>query len=1734
MEVLTPFCQVVFEKIVDYTIGAAARHMGYLIHYQKYVDNLRTEVTELNEVRDTVQEKVEAAERNVVKIEAKVQRWLTSVEEITAEVQKFFEDEGQANLKTRYQLGRRAHKLGLAVKDIKDKGTFQTVGHRVPIPGGTTISTKGYEDFESRKIIFDGVMKTLKDDNIRAIGVCGMGGLGKTMLVGKVATQAKEDKLFKSIVTVVVSQAPDLKKIQKDIAKELGLSFQNEETDSQKAILLHKRLKKEKILLVIDDIWNKIDLEDLGISFGDDHKGSKLLLTSRFRDVLATDMDAQKIFYVGVLSNDEAEYLFSKIVGDLAENLNFQSTMVEVVKECAGLPIAITTVANALKNKNKLSVWKDALRQLKRANPMHIKGMHDKVYQSIKLSYDFLTKEEQSLFLFCSSFEEDRVIPIALLWRILVGLEFFQDVYTMEEVRNKVQALVESLKDSCLLLEGYGSGSFKMHDVIRDVAIYIADKDKEMLTIRSSNDLEKWSNMKNLKEPIGMALFDVKFSDLPKRLEFPQLNFILLGDDSCDDGYSSAIPNHFFEGVKELKILVLFEARISLPSSLSSLHNLQSLVLRDCELEDVAIIGELKNLKALTLSGSNIEQLPIEIGQLTHLQLLDLKGCTQLEVIPPNVLSNLKRLEELYMKSSFNKWQVDGESTERNNTRVSELDYLSRLTTLCIHIPNAKILPKALLFEKLERYEILVGNDWRWDWESDSVDEFKFSKMVKLELDRRFQAEDGIIILLKRCEHLDLAPKEGLKNILYEVDKEGFPQLKHLYVRNSTEIQYIINLVGFQRIVFPLLEFLSLDNMTNMEKICHGHGQLAMGSFRSLKILKVSNCDELKFVFSSTMLGCFSQLQEIVIKNCKVMSAIVAKERKHEIQVNDITDDVKTNIADFSQLHSLDLQNLPNLMGFYSDVDSQLLFSEKVAFFNLETIFINGINNLKMLWHNQLVSASICKIKKLHVGSCKNLMNIFPPNMLRRLQNLEELKIEHCHSVEEVFEVRGENVDEICDKGSTQLRHLTLINLPKLKHVWTSDLEAILTFQNLCQVEVSRCKTLKSLFPVSVAKSLEQLESLRINDCELVEEIVTLEEGLETMTKFVFPQITSLTLQSLFELKCFYPGKHTSEWPSLKSLTISKCDKVKILASNELSFTETDELGDHVPVQQPLFLIEKVAFFNLETIFIDGINNLKMLWHNQLVSDSISKIKKLHVDSCKNLMNVFPPNMLRRLQNLEELKIEDCNSVEEVFEVRGENVDEICDKGSTQLRHLTLINLPKLKHVWTSDPEAILTFQNLHRVEVSKCKTLKSLFPVSVAKSLEHLESLHINDCGLMEEIVALEEGLETKTKFVFPRIISLTLQSLPELKCFYPGKHTSEWPSLKSLKICKCNKVKIVALNELSFSNELSFPNTNGLGDHVLVQQPLFLIEKDTFPNLKSLELDWYDTKNQTNGRLFGEFFCKLEVLRLYSKDHKVIAGPSVFVEGLRSLKVLSVSNLFFNNEGQYAGMFEHLTELNLQKMPKLMLLWKENSEQGRALQNLKKLTVSECGRLKNLVPSSMYFRNLNALSVRKCHGLISLATSSTVKSLVQLKQLCLYECKRMREIVTNEGAGEAGDEICFNQLNVLWLFDLPSLRSFHLGNRTIKFPSLKDLAVSGCPEMKIFSNGVLSMPKLKRVGLDENQWWPNKRELLPEEDVNSAIKRFWEENYDPCVQQLFIEKTDASTSEAGEEIGVDNLRMT
>ena len=175
---------------------------------------------------------------------------------------------------------------------------------------------KRYECFWSRDSTLNDIMDALRDDKTKMIGVYGMGGLGKTMLVKQVAQQAKQQNLFTTYIFIDVSWTRDLKKdeegitnIQQKIADMLGFQFKGKD-ESTRAYELKQRLqkkkepekenqsekekeqKKEKILIILDDIWKEINLEKFGIPFKDDQTICKLVLVSRDTNLLCKDMGA--------------------------------------------------------------------------------------------------------------------------------------------------------------------------------------------------------------------------------------------------------------------------------------------------------------------------------------------------------------------------------------------------------------------------------------------------------------------------------------------------------------------------------------------------------------------------------------------------------------------------------------------------------------------------------------------------------------------------------------------------------------------------------------------------------------------------------------------------------------------------------------------------------------------------------------------------------------------------------------------------------------------------------------------------------------------------------------------------------------------------------------------------------------------------------------------------------------------------------------------------------------------------------------------------------------------------------------------------------------------------------------------------------------------------------------------------------------------------------------------------
>ncbi|XP_058071056.1 probable disease resistance protein At4g27220 [Magnolia sinica] len=459
-----------------------------------------------------------------------------------------------------------------------------------------------------------------------------MGGVGKTTLMKQVARKVNSEELFQEAIMVNLTQKPELKKIQDQIAEQLGLELK-EESQVVRAGKLSERLtqdllKGKKILLIFDNLWERLDLDDIGIPLEWNDRGCKITFTTRKVEV-CSHMKSQAKIPVNVLSKKEAWHLFKEKAGDAVDSSELNVVAKEVVKECGGLPLAIITLGMALQDKDK-KVWDDALLQLQRSNPTNIKGMDQKVFSSLEMSYNYLeSKEAQVCFLFCCLFREGYSVSENEMMKYGIGEGLFKDVNTLEEASCRVHMLFDKLKASCLLLEGDRSNSVKMHDVVRDVAVSIASRAEHGFLVKAKVGLKEWPEIENVQKCKRISFVYNEINKLPYQIECPQLlTLFLFGNHSLKE-----IPDDFFQGMNSLKVLDICGIDISmLPPSVEGLKNLRTLWLDRCpQLKDVTLIGRLKKLEILCLQETGICELPKETGRLANLKLLDLSNTIYLE-----------------------------------------------------------------------------------------------------------------------------------------------------------------------------------------------------------------------------------------------------------------------------------------------------------------------------------------------------------------------------------------------------------------------------------------------------------------------------------------------------------------------------------------------------------------------------------------------------------------------------------------------------------------------------------------------------------------------------------------------------------------------------------------------------------------------------------------------------------------------------------------------------------------------------------------------------------------------------------------------------------------------------------------------------------------------------------------------------------------------------------------------
>ncbi|XP_062014915.1 disease resistance protein RUN1-like isoform X2 [Rosa rugosa] len=886
-----------------------------------------------------------------------------------------------------------------------------------PIEMEFSKSTGDFEAFEATRQAMDEVWKALKDDKVTAIAVYGMGGVGKTTMVEYVGVQAQNSGIFHHVIMVVISQRPNLRNIQGALADLLGLELK-EETDIGRANRLKKEImRRNKILIILDDIWERIDLSSIGIPSYDKLQkcNSKVLLTTRRLNVCHS-METQPSIPLNILSEEDSWNLFvKKARKSIEKSTEFYDVARKVASECAGLPIALRAVARALGDKD-FEEWKEAARKLEMSQRASLDDDGD-VFTCIKLSYDYLDSiDAKSCFLLCCLFPEDDDILLEDLMKYGFGKGLFRDVNsTIEDARVKANLVTKYLKASCLLLDGKEDGCVRMHDVIRDMAMSIAlSEDGYGFLVKTRCELKEWP-MDAHEGYSAISLMENNISKLPNELVCSKLQILLL---QRNIGLKN-IPDTFFQSPKELKVLDLSRTNILLRSpSFNLITNLQALYLDYCEsMIDISMLKSLKKLEILSIRGCDIKEFPREIGQLTNLRMLDLTNIGDIDTVPSQVISRLHRLEELYMKCKFGDWgsKVEGGLYSfffGKNAGFEELTDLSHLNILEVSIFGPECLPKTVEFDpNWVSFDICINkNSFRGISSLQRDHSHHHSRTLSLDTTINTLPDWFINVVTKKAETLFYFECKGLNSIVVEHDHGRLHRLKRLAVHSNDNLKELLNLTTrvSNEPVFENLEELHLKDMGCLKKLCVG--ELPLGSLRKLKVLDIRQCRDLvDELLPSNLLRILQNMEQIICH---------------------------------------DLRQMKYVFGFEG------LKPEQIILTKLRKMRLYNQHKVLRIWKGPAPHAVFHNLRSLTVDYYTKLKYLFTSNVAQCLLHLEDLWLQSCSSLDRIVEASDEEMIVF-----PELKNFILKHLPQLKS-FCSPISVDIEFPSLEHLYVRDCPQL--------------------------------------------------------------------------------------------------------------------------------------------------------------------------------------------------------------------------------------------------------------------------------------------------------------------------------------------------------------------------------------------------------------------------------------------------------------------------------------------------------------------------------------------------------------------------------------------------------------------------------------------------------------------------------------------------
>jgi hypothetical protein len=164
------------------------------------------------------------------------------------------------------------------------------------------------------------------------------------------------------------------------------------ETLSQGKDSLRNLLSNKKVLLVLDDVSSKTQLESLAGSHEWFGQGSRIIVTTRDKHLLISHTVLFEMYESKILNKSESLHLFcEKAFNEDAPKEGYTELSKIVVEYARGLPLTLEVLGSFLCGRS-VSDWEDALIKIKQVP-------HDDILNKLRISYDMLEDEHKTIFL---------------------------------------------------------------------------------------------------------------------------------------------------------------------------------------------------------------------------------------------------------------------------------------------------------------------------------------------------------------------------------------------------------------------------------------------------------------------------------------------------------------------------------------------------------------------------------------------------------------------------------------------------------------------------------------------------------------------------------------------------------------------------------------------------------------------------------------------------------------------------------------------------------------------------------------------------------------------------------------------------------------------------------------------------------------------------------------------------------------------------------------------------------------------------------------------------------------------------------------------------------------------------------------------------------------------------------------------------------------------------------------